>query len=140
MTAKEQKIKDAWIAEIGEKQYNDVKEHIGDNGIFYAADTSKVSEELYDSMTPFFDNMDDLGDYDFVPKSLRNIENNNGWNRIDEVGLPSEDGRYILGSFDSIGIFNIRVSDVSLETCLSLIEYESRTHWRKKEQLPNPVY
>lgn len=92
MTAKEQKIKDAWIAEIGEEEYNYIKDDINDNGYYlYFENLKELETRKYDEFSYCTHNRYKTKKR---PKSLQGIENNNGWNRIDEVGLPSETDKY----------------------------------------------
>lgn len=137
MRAKEQKIKEAWIAEIGEDKYNDIKHLIDKEGYLDNSDTIaylKMGDFKEDYTIDFYDN------YIFRPKSLKNISNNNGWNRVED-GLPEEEGMYITA-------FMNHEEPFQLENYFSLEEnrFFSKegkvfpTHWRKKEIYTLPIY
>lgn len=83
MKNKAEAIKAAWIAEIGEEKYNEVKDKIREDGFM----------PLYKNKTPLPNHeeaYDEEVGWCVAPKGMSKIIRNNGWNRIDEVGLPSE--------------------------------------------------
>lgn len=133
MTEKEKVIKNAWIAEIGEEKYNEVKDlickegYLNNNGI--DADlkehdfVQKFSIEYYDNAW-------------IRPKSLQGIETNNGWTCISD-GLPEETGYYVV--IDLSGNQQSRFIVITPETSLNYLN-TSITHWRKKEVYSNPIY
>lgn len=74
---KEEKIKECWGA-----NYEAFKEHIDENGIAIYPYFQK--HEMIEDVRPL-----DLIGSNFRPKSLRGIENNNGWIKIEsEADLP----------------------------------------------------
>lgn len=79
---------------------------------------------------------DASGGYSWRLKSLRGIENNNGWTKIESTDdLPKEQGFYnfikINGDLDraffSPGLFEKQTS-------------EYYTHWRPISDIPKPIY
>lgn len=72
-------------------------------------------------------------------KSLNNISNNNGWNRIDEVGLPKEEGAYVIIDFSTGEALNYL--EVNNMHAVRIYHHDSgHTHYRKKEVYPDPIY
>ena len=113
MTAKEQKIKEAY----GE-YWGIVKDFVDENGWigFHYKDTG-----FEGGVEPFGEyETNDINDvrFDWRPKSLQGIENNNGWIRIEsETDLPKDEGQYFVYSkvdyapFYRIDIFSGRLSN-----------------------------
>lgn len=136
MKSKELKIKEAWITEIGEEKFKEVAGAIDDKGALNAWRFSPKS------VGAIHIQIVDKGDkhYTYRPKSLQGIEDNNSWNRIDEVGLPSECGDVIVyddgEQIDCFYWYNDECFTRTADPSIFVIP----THWRKKEQLPNPIY
>lgn len=81
-TPKENAIRNAY----GE-YYNEMKSFVNSDGWFDKNSFYNNSFSFnYETIDLLFDHKEDF----MRPKSLANIENNNGWKRIDEVGLPKE--------------------------------------------------
>ncbi|PPK99022.1 hypothetical protein [Parapedobacter indicus] len=71
------------------------------------------------------------------PKSLRGINSNNGWNRIDGLdSLPRGNCIYtVLGKSGNIEEWSFTGGD----NCIAIwLEYF--THWRPLVELPKPIY
>lgn len=78
---KQEKIKEAWVNQVGDKRYNALKEELVLDGfLFYQpSDLIEVDTKIIDGL-PFY-----------RPKSLKGIENNNGWLKIEsEDDLPKK--------------------------------------------------
>lgn len=73
------------------------------------------------------------------PKSLAGIEDNNGWNRIDEVGLPKEDDgtKYNAGILEG-GKFIKQETNVFYSRLESLRKYF--THYQPINKPSKPLY
>lgn len=84
---KEEKIKEAW----GEL-YESLKEFIDENG-FYNGDCTLLNDSFFHET--FTVNLEK--EFSNRPKSLKNIENNNGWIKIDsKKDLPKSDQIHYL--------------------------------------------
>jgi len=85
MNAKQLKIKEAWIAEIGEEGYKDISDYIN------PVDGYCLGYFTYMYLNPMaYQRLRSEGEViAYRPKSIKNIELNNLWNRIEE-GLPDE--------------------------------------------------
>lgn len=70
---KEERIKEAWVNQVGYKRYNALKEELVLDGfLFYQpSDLIEVDTKIIDGL-PFY-----------RPKSLQGIENNNRWIKIE---------------------------------------------------------
>jgi hypothetical protein len=92
--SKEEKIKQAWINIVGEKNYNFIKQFLSENGFtnrgkYHWLINNFSKEYIKDN---FYVTIEIDNDKLFRPKSLQGIENNNGWIKIEsESDLPSED-------------------------------------------------
>jgi len=89
---KVEKIKEAWIAEIGEEKWNEVSHLIDKEGYLDNSD-----EKHYLTFGDFKKEKSvDYCDNEIIrPKSLNSISNNNGWIKIEsEYDLPKENCRY----------------------------------------------
>lgn len=73
------------------------------------------------------------------PKSLKDIEDNNGWLRIED-GLPTEENnKYHVGKLDLDGNFIVS-SDLWDSEDLRLMRIYYYTHYRPHNPLPKPLY
>lgn len=80
--------------------------------------------------------------YSLRPKSLANIEDNNGWIRIEPDGsnLPSESGHYKSYSIDD-DVGGIHFYDTELKQWFSgLIKIQGITHYKPIEPELQPIY
>lgn len=86
---KEEKIKEAWGL-----AYDEVKHLLTDNGYIQSVDLAHIRLNLRSY------NLDlNYNDIDARPKSLKGIENNNGWIKIEsEDDLPKENGYFFTKS------------------------------------------
>lgn len=87
---KEEKIHEEWLKQLGVEKYNEFKDKIQDSGCicFIYQNTgqfgwTKILQEYY-----YDGNFKVVNERWLIPKSLEGIENNNGWNSIEEKGLP----------------------------------------------------
>jgi hypothetical protein len=80
---KQEVIKEAW----GIERFNVLSPHINDNGWLdedYLINKYEFNLADCDTENGAFINMDDLTTY-YRPKSLKGIENNNGWTKVDFI-------------------------------------------------------
>ena len=95
MTAKEQKIKEAY----GE-HWESMKEFVDENGWLMSSTFLKTNSRLYREIGKVFRNIKTefkKNSFDYRPKQLSGIENNNGWISMEgEITniLPTEKGDY----------------------------------------------
>jgi hypothetical protein len=91
--SKEEKIKEEWINIVGEKNYNFIKQFLNENGFtnrgkYHWLINNFSKEYIKDN---FYVTIEIDNDKLFRPKSLQDIENNNGWiSVLSENDLPSE--------------------------------------------------
>lgn len=72
------------------------------------------------------------GIYISRPKSLQGIENNNGWNKISEVGYPKD---------ESVNYHVLHIDFPEVQEISLMQEVDKRfTHWRRIETPINPIY
>lgn len=101
-TAKELAIRNKWIDVIGEEKYNELTFTSNLKCSKISNITGWCHDYGFEPENVELFEMNTFRDGEFLehqithyrPKSLQGIETNNGWNRIDEVGLPSENGDY----------------------------------------------
>jgi len=130
---KQDKIQEAWTALVGDK-YPLLR--LDGNG-FSDWRCRKLMpntcwDMLYDKIKSGVKYPFSGGDLIYRPKSLQNIEDNNGWNKIDSrADLPKEEGMYLF-------LFtNHRQVEQWHEEGISI---GGATHWRKIVRIPNPLY
>ena len=119
---KEEKIKDIWINIIGNENYKSVlKNHeFKENGWRSVSGLSIYAEEIYDILK-YKSNL-----FSIRPKSLKGIENNNGWVKIEsEYDLPKI-GQYDMSAFELFYFADERV--VKARYCTGLVL--EITHYR----------
>lgn len=143
---KEQKIKEAY----GE-HYEEVSKFIDDMGWCVRIDYSGVGEiinhrNLNDMGFVIGDERIDCGYFSeefklkWRPKSLKELENNNGWVKIEnESDLPKSNSEYKVGTL--VGDKFYRSSGVldMFEVALSFSESQI-THYYALKELENPIY
>jgi hypothetical protein len=99
--SKEEKIKEAWINIVGEKNYNFIKQFLSENGFtnrgkYHWLINNFSKEYIKDN---FYVTIEIDNDKLFRPKSLQGIENNRGWIKIEsESDLPTCDGEYFVNA------------------------------------------
>ena len=77
----------------------------------------------------------------FRPKSLHEIENNNGWVKIEsEEDLPKEDVMYRLGFFISSDKFYQDSNLYSLKTALCALKESYYTHYQQIPEFKLPIF
>lgn len=119
---KEEKIKEAWGL-----AYDEVKHLLTDNGYICSVDLAHIRLNL--SSYNLYLNYNDIG---ARPKSLKGIENNNGW-----IRLESEDDRY---PNEDVWISNFNGNGIAFfHDALKLIPKEC-THYQPIEKPKPPIY
>ena len=123
LDAKQEAIKKAY----GE-HWERLNNFINEDGVFIG-DTDMISDELFNEWA-FIGSSKDINSEKLIsgsrPKSLKGIENNNGWMRIEsEADLPKE-GMHHSILLDSECINGYRNYDV-------IVFYEVNSKFRKKE-------
>ena len=78
--------------------------------------------------------------YDWRPKSLSGIETNNGWHRIDEVGLPKDYGDFWLKTNDDILPAYFTLHRSCFATVDEDLENSSITHYQPIQNPDSPIY
>lgn len=76
------------------------------------------------------------GTYNWRPKSLRNIETNNGWTRIEPDGsnLPTDDVEYKFIHNDG------NLGECNLGGIRALFKDMKITHYKQIKEEPKPIY
>lgn len=104
MKTKEEIIGEAWVSEIGEEKYNEVKHLIDEEGYL------DNSGDPYLKMGDFKEqNTVDYYDNEILrPKSLNNVSTNNGWIIIDNTSAPKETDKYwvVRNGVIDVGVYN----------------------------------
>jgi len=136
--SKEEKIKEAWINIVGEKNYNFIKQFLSENGFtnrgkYHWLINNFSKEYIKDN---FYVTIEIDNDKLFRPKSLEGIEKNNGWIKIEsESDLPSEFEKYwIIDKSD--GKMYQRHFDASTKGFF--LEYS--THYQPITKPQSPIY
>lgn len=134
MTAKEQKIKDAWIAEIGEENWNQLY-LVDDNGFSNWTCRRLMPPAKWDNLYSRIYNPNNRknttgNDLIYRPLSLQGIEDNRGWNRIDEVGLPNGHEVYFISDGNRVDVFTGNLNALT----------GSYTHYQIVEKPQPPLY
>lgn len=83
------------------------------------------------------------GENIWIPSSIRNIENNNGWTKIEsEQDLPERDKDYNVIAYDGriYGAWLTRNGNWLNNKHNDLSQLTNVTHWREKIELPKPIY
>lgn len=126
MTKKE-KIKEEYIAlfwatpeEEREKRFSQIEVYIDEFG-WFEGNLSNISENLIER-----------SGHEIRPKTLSGIEDNNGWNKIED-GIFPEDEETVLWLNNE----NYELENASLLHCD--FNYKDYTHWRKLPTKP-PLY
>lgn len=132
---KEEKIKEAY-GELYPKKQNHIRED-GSIDSYYLSGDDKKSIDFETTKIG-------RGYYYVRPKSLKGIENNNGWIKIEsEEDLPEQGGEYTVfrmskksrATYCKNDRWMIPENDYPKTTFQHGI-----THYRKKEIIPNPIY
>ncbi|MGJ1414050.1 hypothetical protein [Sphingobacterium multivorum] len=132
MKSKQEVIQEAWVSAIGIERYESIKDELVLDGFlhFQPSSLKETDSKIIDGLSFY------------RPKSLRGIENNNGWTRIgSEADLLNIIGNYehvfIMGIDGEIGIgFTIVLNDkVSRKYWL-----ENATHYQPIIKPEAPIY
>jgi len=110
---------------------------VDENG-WYSMPNGKRTEAFYD----FLGRCDMRRELDFRPKSLKGIESNNGWTRIEQDGsnLPGN-GKFKVGmKFYDSNIFSEEESIYDYIEVLNAYSMGLCTHYRPVVEHPKPVY
>lgn len=124
---KEEKIKDSWGLYWDRLPEHQKKEALLNNGgvsIGYSELQTKLFKDLRNTKEFILEPC--------TPKSILGIENNNGWNKISEVGYPKDD------SFD-YHVINFDFPE-TIEIALRQEVDKRFTHWRIITNPINPIY
>lgn len=141
---KEEKIKQTYLELIGQEKYNFIKGQINEMGVCQIMDKYhslitpntalmdlgfKIDDERITSW------LDSAGGY-FIPISLKGLEDNNGWIKIEsEEDLP-EFGYYEVVERNS-GIHSRATLDKDFGAKIS---FQHFSHYQEIKQIPPPLY
>ena len=121
MTKKE-KIKEEYIAlfwstpeKEREKRFSQIEAYIDEFG-WFEGNFSNVSENLIER-----------SGHEIRPKSLSGIEDNNGWNKIEDGILPEDEETVLWLNNENYEFENASILDCDFN-------YKDYTHWRKLPQ------
>lgn len=133
LDAKQEAIKKAY----GE-HWERLNNFINEDGVFIG-DTDMISDELFNEWA-FIGSSKDINSEKLIsgsrPKSLKGIENNNGWIKIEsEADLPKE-GYYFVAKNKTV----IETSYFMPDNDFSLIEWRNITHYQPIEKPKLPIY
>lgn len=127
---KQEKIKEAYG-----KYYEEMNPWIDEKGwfnknAFYQKEFTFLKYEKIDLL------FHHKGDF-MIPTSIKEIENNNGWTKIESINdLPNIKGEYIIFKYGN-AYTTTWISDDIYETP----EYFKRySHWRIKDKILEPIY
>jgi hypothetical protein len=141
--ARDKVIHEKWIAAIGEETFNRVSKSMIDGAWL---EKRFIGQVLKDRGTDFDSKyMRDLFEWKtitgatiygegpvliFRPNSLKDIEINNGWNRIDTIeDLPTDETKkYCLGFIDDNGEFQDTDSTLTIDQVLYLYERHDKAY------------
>ena len=71
----------------------------------------------------------------YIPKSILNINNNNGWHKIEsEIDLPDKVGVYIFRKGPDY------LDELKFDSAITQRQFLTYTHWREKDVIPDPLY
>ena len=87
---KKETIEKHWISAVGEKIYKEAKDNIDPNGWYQVSKTNEIPLQLLFMFDSRFN------DKELRPKTLNRIEDNFGWSKPTEDGLPKKTGTYIF--------------------------------------------
>lgn len=125
---KEEKIKEAWG-----KAYDEVKHLLTENGYIWSVDLAHICLDL--SLYNLDLNYNDTG---CRPKSLKGIENNNGWIKIEnEEDLPKEDCNVFI-LHKTYGIITDKYKSVKKDFHYNY--KKNITHYQPIEKPKPPIY
>lgn len=129
-------IKNHWIGAIGEKKYQSIEKSIDSKGVYPMLG---VAENIFKTDKVEFYNPG-FGIVGLRPKSLSNIENNNGWIKIESQGdLPKKIGEFIV--FNSTGQYQtIYYPEFSAFCRPGTGIHVSATHYQPTEKKLPPLY
>lgn len=128
-TAKEKCIREAY--EKHGYDWNEIKQVVSPDGWCNCrvAHVLALSGEQEDS---------ECGHY-VRPKSLQGIENNNGWIKIEsEADLPERNDEQEYYWIHEGSIHEMRLDPCHYDKPKVILSHYS--HWRKKEEIPHPIY
>lgn len=101
-----------------------LKDYINENGFVDCVKNKKIS------LIPYFEVSElEFNGNEIRPKSLKGIENNNGWIKLDaKVDLPKETGQYLTRRANGIIItewfYNNNLSWYLWKDCYSITHYQ----------------
>ena len=133
--SKEEKIKEAWINIVGEKNYNFIKQFLSENGFtnrgkYHWLINNFSKEYIKDN---FYVTIEIDNDKLFRPKSLEGIEKNNGWIKIEsESDLPNKTNDYWI--VNKLGV-SIRNYDMQEDN-----DWNDVTHYQPITKPKPPIY
>ncbi len=141
MTAKEQKIKEAY----GE-YWENVKNHLTDSNWFKSKElfgdigNTKIRREFSKIEWECMDNYHPIYCYYFRPKSLQGIENNNGWIKIEsEEDLPKEQIKvWFITNEEIAGTYHPLLKEFRSQ--FGFYNYASVTHYQPIIKPLKPIY
>ncbi len=129
---KEQLIKESWEA-IG-IDFSTIENELDENG-WHLGDVDQIPKDSYEQCDHYSKSVGKMAER---PKSLRGLEDNNGWIKInDEDDFPRSEGEYTL-MFTNQQHTNKIVDHIWFKSADLL--WKCTTHYRIKQQLPKPLY
>lgn len=128
---KEEKIKEAWIEEIGIDKYNSIvkRGNIDENG--YGTCKWGLIFSKYINNPKFDYVQNSLTNGSVRPKSLSGIETNNGWIKIEsEADLPKDGWHWTLSI----------IENEPFQTHYEDIDIRYHTHYQPIQKPQSPIY
>jgi hypothetical protein len=128
---KEDIIERNWISTVGDKIYNEVKKGIDENG-WLKGWTEKIPMQVLFMFDGRFN------DSELRPRSLRGIDDNMGWSKPKENGLPKTSGDYIFLAPNKVQhTFSLKLP-LSKEDIKHYLE--DFTHYKPQKNEPLPFH
>lgn len=137
---KEQKIKEEWDKLSPTSQLT-INPDTGFTIIYCINGISDLTENTIISADDIEWEYKDDDFIKFRPKSLKGIENNNGWIKIEsEKDLPTDDTMYRSGFFKKDGEFYQDNNLFNLKTTLQALTQNHYTHYQLINKPESPLY
>lgn len=136
---KQEKIKESWIGIIGEENFPKIKhDEDGFSDWNCRRYFSRDKDNLFQDKLKQGSKFNNGGDLLYRPKSLKGIETNNGWIKIEsENDLPKEEGNYMIFHNQD----NMQTSETFSKNIVhKLFEYNSITHYKPIQKPKPPIY
>ena len=132
-TKKEEAIRKAY----GE-YWEQVKGKVDEEGWFYYYSMDYLTKSKNYSLTHYLTCDEDIYKLAIRPKSIQGIENNNGWQRVEDGFPPENSGLYFVYDGKDVGI--ARMSNILFRCLLANEVYSDVTHYQPIVKPKPPIY